>query len=112
MVLTGKFLKSEIQNKTVKVEETVQNVAHTIENLSPTKNEISTILKQIVANNPGETYGMAMSYLPEVAYFSPYYFLQNDSIYYKNLAEIRSEEHTSELQSRPHLVCRLLLEKK
>src|SRR5690554_7389525 len=25
---------------------------------------------------------------------------------------IRSEEHTSELQSRPHLVCRLLLEKK
>src|SRR5690554_7767911 len=36
----------------------------------------------------------------------------------KNLAQqiillrIRSEEHTSELQSRPHLVCRLLLEKK
>src|SRR3989442_8568824 len=29
----------------------------------------------------------------------------------KDLAT-RSEEHTSELQSRPHLVCRLLLEKK
>src|SRR3989442_3129675 len=28
------------------------------------------------------------------------------------LDESRSEEHTSELQSRPHLVCRLLLEKK
>src|SRR5690554_7523388 len=28
------------------------------------------------------------------------------------LALLRSEEHTSELQSRPHLVCRLLLEKK
>src|SRR3989442_4990916 len=27
-------------------------------------------------------------------------------------SEVRSEEHTSELQSRPHLVCRLLLEKK
>src|SRR3989442_12065853 len=26
--------------------------------------------------------------------------------------DFRSEEHTSELQSRPHLVCRLLLEKK
>src|SRR5690554_7468506 len=25
--------------------------------------------------------------------------------------KVRSEEHTSELQSRPHLVCRLLLEK-
>src|SRR3989442_9900226 len=34
---------------------------------------------------------------------------------FKRLSEktkARSEEHTSELQSRPHLVCRLLLEKK
>src|SRR5690554_4408986 len=30
---------------------------------------------------------------------------------FKKVVE-RSEEHTSELQSRPHLVCRLLLEKK
>src|SRR5436305_12064732 len=29
-----------------------------------------------------------------------------------DLQVVRSEEHTSELQSRPHLVCRLLLEKK
>src|SRR5690554_5015323 len=29
----------------------------------------------------------------------------------KASTEVRSEEHTSELQSRPHLVCRLLLEK-
>src|SRR3712207_9296457 len=29
-----------------------------------------------------------------------------------HLAELRSEEHTSELQSRQYLVCRLLLEKK
>src|SRR5690554_7069766 len=28
----------------------------------------------------------------------------------KSFLEQRSEEHTSELQSRPHLVCRLLLE--
>src|SRR5690606_40870497 len=30
----------------------------------------------------------------------------------KSLLEYRSEEHTSELQSRENLVCRLLLEKK
>src|SRR5436305_6393233 len=30
----------------------------------------------------------------------------------RSWARRRSEEHTSELQSRPHLVCRLLLEKK
>src|SRR3989442_11015651 len=31
---------------------------------------------------------------------------------YNGKVKLRSEEHTSELQSRPHLVCRLLLEKK
>src|SRR2546429_127320 len=30
----------------------------------------------------------------------------------RTLGQLRSEEHTSELQSRLHLVCRLLLEKK
>src|SRR2546429_5874980 len=30
----------------------------------------------------------------------------------QDLSKMRSEEHTSELQSRLHLVCRLLLEKK
>src|SRR5690554_7024750 len=33
-------------------------------------------------------------------------------IFLFNWRTTRSEEHTSELQSRPHLVCRLLLEKK
>src|SRR5690625_2173443 len=37
-------------------------------------------------------------------------FMSNAS--YKKDDIIRSEEHTSELQSRGHLVCRLLLEKK
>src|SRR3989442_9724345 len=36
-------------------------------------------------------------------------FLQEDT---EPGLQFRSEEHTSELQSRPHLVCRLLLEKK
>src|SRR5690554_7450779 len=39
-------------------------------------------------------------------YLKPVY-IENGQITIK-----RSEEHTSELQSRPHLVCRLLLEKK
>src|SRR2546422_4841385 len=34
------------------------------------------------------------------------------SQYAPDVLRIRSEEHTSELQSRLHLVCRLLLEKK
>src|SRR5690554_7370114 len=42
--------------------------------------------------------------------------LKNLSFPFKLMSSLlkarRSEEHTSELQSRPHLVCRLLLEKK
>src|SRR3989442_11329857 len=39
---------------------------------------------------------------------------QHDAVLWRLEAarDVRSEEHTSELQSRPHLVCRLLLEKK
>src|SRR5256884_1327359 len=40
-------------------------------------------------------------------------FERTSNIQHRTLnVELRSEEHTSELQSRLHLVCRLLLEKK
>src|SRR5690554_7644771 len=40
------------------------------------------------------------------------YTSYKDTKYLYDYFKERSEEHTSELQSRPHLVCRLLLEKK
>src|SRR3712207_8065539 len=42
------------------------------------------------------------------------YVLERDELYQKiqETIDLRSEEHTSELQSRQYLVCRLLLEKK
>src|SRR5690606_41277142 len=46
-----------------------------------------------------------------VAYgWSPLPFSEEEI--YEGLSALRSEEHTSELQSRENLVCRLLLEKK
>src|SRR5437870_9066430 len=39
-------------------------------------------------------------------------FQHGSDVWYSVLKITRSEEHTSELQSRGHLVCRLLLEKK
>src|SRR5436305_10349268 len=41
-----------------------------------------------------------------------YHPLENLRVLFGEIEDHRSEEHTSELQSRPHLVCRLLLEKK
>src|SRR3712207_7576059 len=37
---------------------------------------------------------------------------KNDYLFFFMFGGLRSEEHTSELQSRQYLVCRLLLEKK
>src|SRR3989442_9466392 len=45
-------------------------------------------------------------------FFSQLGFAMAQPSWEKNSGFRRSEEHTSELQSRPHLVCRLLLEKK
>src|SRR2546429_6683429 len=42
----------------------------------------------------------------------PVVFLHGGMLFFDNNFAKRSEEHTSELQSRLHLVCRLLLEKK
>src|SRR3712207_8903911 len=38
--------------------------------------------------------------------------VREDGVVLEHHGEVRSEEHTSELQSRQYLVCRLLLEKK
>src|SRR5690554_3394681 len=51
----------------------------------------------------------------QLAWFRQKYFSKSSEKFIKedpNQRKLRSEEHTSELQSRPHLVCRLLLEKK
>src|SRR5690554_7342351 len=71
----------------------------------------------------------AVKFLKEGSKLKAFVFFKGRSIIYKEQGQIlllrlaqdleeygkvesmRSEEHTSELQSRPHLVCRLLLEK-
>src|SRR3712207_7235538 len=57
----------------------------------------------IAANVVAERFLMAKGAAPRVAALGAYFLLRVGD---------RSEEHTSELQSRQYLVCRLLLEKK
>src|SRR5690348_6961618 len=47
-----------------------------------------------------------------VAVIAPPYFILDEESLLAHFTATRSEEHTSELQSPVHLVCRLLLEKK
>src|SRR5690554_7172023 len=75
--------------------------------------EAAAMEKPILLGLEGETQGIIEKYNAGICY-EP----ENSKDLNKAIQQIiqpdiyRSEEHTSELQSRPHLVCRLLLEKK
>src|SRR2546422_4238913 len=70
----------------------------------------------------GVAFHVADAQTYEAVYFRPFNFRAADSTRHSHAVQYishpafpwqkRSEEHTSELQSRLHLVCRLLLEKK
>src|SRR5690554_3616611 len=81
----------------------------------------TTVAETPAASNPAPVHGIAMH--GELKYpenFSHFDYVNPDApkggtlrmSVVANGFDSRSEEHTSELQSRPHLVCRLLLEKK
>src|SRR5690625_5956463 len=57
-------------------------------------------------------YPPACTFLPFTIPLTPTPALYLNSVTEGTSSTMRSEEHTSELQSRGHLVCRLLLEKK
>src|SRR5439155_20783755 len=64
------------------------------------------------ATQPGGTFGQGRPGVPCERERKPRYPLRFRRRLSFGENEERSEEHTSELQSRGHLVCRLLLEKK
>src|SRR5690606_39344651 len=77
------------------------------------------IIKDICAGNPArivqEYISTPLIWGIHVAAGSPYQSvdeLEHQKVAISRLGSGRSEEHTSELQSRENLVCRLLLEKK
>src|SRR5690625_6229994 len=74
-------------------------------------------LNTSILSQPVETLGDGVKITEQGEVLSSRYLIED--IAYRNLEqaasalfEARSEEHTSELQSRGHLVCRLLLENK
>src|SRR6266498_5833720 len=73
-------------------------LAVAVDRLIQAANQVGIGLR--AGTNPEGTYGVDLRLLELLDEFAA------------AMDELRSEEHTSELQSRPHLVCRLLLEKK
>src|SRR2546429_8968065 len=68
----------------------------------------TTLFRSRRAREHGRLHFDEAQFVHDLAHF------QNDLVAQRQVAarQPRSEEHTSELQSRLHLVCRLLLEKK
>src|SRR3712207_7126783 len=62
--------------------------------------------------NPQDGYGPASSITEKLAKHMVRRGLSSKASFLSPTTPFRSEEHTSELQSRQYLVCRLLLEKK
>src|SRR5690554_7174345 len=56
-------------------------------------------------------FNLLLHYIKVLACFALFQYFANAEDGQQIVGQCRSEEHTSELQSRPHLVCRLLLEK-
>src|SRR5690625_5914307 len=83
-------------------------------NLAPLPIALSNAIQSVKTFQASrKVYGMSQELirgLPEIAGNSKELSARVDS-YVTDVNDSRSEEHTSELQSRGHLVCRLLLEK-
>src|SRR5690554_7185070 len=73
---------------------------------------IGTVLGGLGTGRPAVTlaYDHGMWHIEDAGVISIGGYFGNARYSYKDAGYSRSEEHTSELQSRPHLVCRLLLE--
>src|SRR3712207_8243076 len=62
--------------------------------------------------HPHDTIGATRGEDGEPRYYDGFTWTYNTTAAPTTYSHVRSEEHTSELQSRQYLVCRLLLEKK
>src|SRR5256885_10934438 len=65
----------------------------------------TTLFRSQILIDPDEARSIERNLILREVYYRP-------TGYFSNLNPVRSEEHTSELQSPCNLVCRLLLEKK
>src|SRR5690625_6990751 len=93
-------------NKPVKVEINDQNI-----NEATTKVEIQKLNRNTGKMEPYKKHA-PIKITRKTAVFSHNFTTKDEGLYHMKVSAGRSEEHTSELQSRGHLVCRLLLEKK
>src|SRR5690625_6356561 len=87
-------LKDDVSDVKSNQQLTNQNVTHILETLSELKANFKEIDDKMDKN--------------QIEQLKEY----KNGVWKIGVTVIRSEEHTSELQSRGHLVCRLLLEKK
>src|SRR5690625_5339599 len=87
-----------VQEVTVSVTETAERASQADQSASAGKTIVANTTHQI--ESLARDIGTASEVIDR---------LRNETV---SIGSVRSEEHTSELQSRGHLVCRLLLEKK
>ena len=101
----NKILQKDLTLKPFLVADTVVSHKNKIFGKPTNKDHAQRMLKELSGTTHTVTTGIALGHISESKEIE---FVQNHS---HTVVEMRSEEHTSELQSRRNLVCRLLLEK-
>src|SRR5690625_6608136 len=93
---------------------TASNNLDTVENAAATPEEAQNWAELGLRENEYQEIRTLLGRRPTAAELAMYSVMWSEHCSYKSskVHLKRSEEHTSELQSRGHLVCRLLLEKK
>src|SRR5207253_10449280 len=97
-------VREEYQRRVAGGRDRINRLIEPCRGVHPTAPEPVQVSSRYVLEGPEEIRGLRMLERP-----APHVLSQGAL---ERLLSERSEEHTSELQSRGHLVCRLLLEKK
>src|SRR5690625_3479919 len=120
-IMPYKFAVDEINTKIniLKEEFTHLHDYNPIEYVTSRVKSIESIMKKVARKNIDLSLDVIRREIRDIAgvrvtcsFTSDIYRIMEMIESQKDIEVLRSEEHTSELQSRGHLVCRLLLEKK
>src|SRR5690625_6811983 len=114
MLMTNAIKPTKITIK--KVESEWYNYFNTLNEITRLREEITNPFDEEPDNNTGGGVNSVRNISDPTAKMATRLMTSKQLAYLTEIVEaidqVRSEEHTSELQSRGHLVCRLLLEKK
>lgn len=96
MELVGKLFSAKIESKQRAIEEIVQNTATFSQNFINEPQKITQLIREVVANNSGDVFGMSLAYNPKKQNKSPYFYWNEAILSYKDLASVKNYQYQNQ----------------